>query len=190
MKTISCWQDSYGFWAREKEILTFDYNGQHFLKAVEENGEIAERLLENPLNKNLLAGEIGDLIACLLIMVEQEGRADMRMILMNEVGITHAPLACSFDQYQHSVKMERQHLEKLNNIELGLMIQVNMSKLCKSIIHNDTPLFYKGVSGVMEVLMMLLDKQDLSADAVVCQNFEKIRNRTGKTVNGIFIKDK
>lgn len=123
-------------------------------------------------------------------MVEQEDRADMRMILMNEIDLKHAPLECSFDQYQHSVKMERQHLGKLSDIELGLMIQVQMSKLCKSLIHNDTLLFYKGISGVMEVLMTLLHKLNLSADAVVCQNFEKIRSRTGKTVNGIFIKDK
>lgn len=186
---ISCWQMCYESWARDKGIILFDNESRHYMKLAEELGEVAEKLVEGGASEEL-SSEIGDVVATLLILVEQWGGADMRIILANSVGVKGYSLDSNFDDYQAAIlRRERTQLAVLSTDRLMLLTQIHVGKLSKSIIVQDDAVFYASISRIMENQSLLASRFSFSLQDVVAKNHEKISSRKGSTINGIFVKE-
>ena len=186
---ISCWQMRYESWARDKGIITYDNQPKHYMKLAEELGEVAEKLVKGWSPEELFL-EIGDVIATLLILVEQWGGADMRIILANSIGVKDYTLDSNFDDYQAAIlRRERTEMALLSTDRLMLLTQIYAGKLSKSITSQDDAVFYASISGIMENQSLLASRFSFSLQDVVAKNHEKISSRKGTTINGIFVKE-
>ena len=76
-----------------------------------------------------------------------------------------------------------------NTKQQALKTVEEVGELCKAVLKNDKDGFIDGVGDVMVTLIILARQNGTSALNCLQAAYDEIKGRTGKTVNGTFIKD-
>lgn len=84
---------------------------------------------------------------------------------------------------------ERNLLDPLNRQKQFIKLIEEVGELAQGIAKNDIVQIIDSIGDVQVVLIILSALYDLDNDKCLEHAYEQIKNRTGKTVNGIFIKD-
>lgn len=190
--SIAMQQDRFSDWARDNGILLAESNAKTIaLHASEKLGEIAQCVYDYMPDMDVLGRKIGSLIGTLLTLVEHYGRADMRYILANEYLDTVLGVDPTFSEFQKSFFASRKGREldnKNKTADLVLLAMTQMGRLSKGVNTEDDLIFNPSVSLLMQTLCVIASKHEIDLDTVLAERLQKIRNRSGATVNGYFIK--
>lgn len=65
-----------------------------------------------------------------------------------------------------------------------------LGEVARALIHNDIPEIKDGIGDVAVTLIILAKQNGLDFNDCLMTAWNEIKSRTGKTVNGVFIKDK
>lgn len=84
---------------------------------------------------------------------------------------------------------ERSLLDPLNKQKQFIKLIEEVGELSQGIAKNDIVQIIDSIGDVQVVLIILSALYELDNDKCLEHAYEQIKNRTGKTVNGIFIKD-
>ena len=84
---------------------------------------------------------------------------------------------------------ERNLLDPLNRQKQFIKLIEEVGELAQGIAKNNIEQIIDSIGDVQVVLIILSALYDLDNDKCLESAYETIKNRTGKTVNGIFIKD-
>lgn len=84
---------------------------------------------------------------------------------------------------------ERNLLNPLNKQKQFIKLIEEIGELAQGIAKNDIVQIIDSIGDVQVVLIILSALYDLDNEKCLESAYEIIKNRTGKTVNGIFIKD-
>jgi len=76
-----------------------------------------------------------------------------------------------------------------NTKQQALKTVEEVGELCKAILKNDKAEFVDAVGDVMVTLIILARQNGICALTCLQAAYDEIKGRTGKTVNGTFIKD-
>lgn len=192
-RSVGCQQDRFGDWARENGILLCESNAKTIaLHATEQLGEIAQCVYDYMPDMNVLGQKIGDLIATLLMLIEQYNRADIRYILANEYMDKQFGVDPSFSEFQKSLFASPKGREldnKNKTTDLVLLAMTQMGRLSKGVNTDDDLIFNPSVSLLVQTLCIIASKHDIDLDEVLAERLHAIKNQSGKTVNGYFIQD-
>lgn len=84
---------------------------------------------------------------------------------------------------------ERNLLDPLNKQKQFIKLIEEVGELAQGIAKNDIVQIIDSIGDVQVVLIILSALYELDNDKCLEHAYEQIKNRTGKTINGIFIKD-
>lgn len=84
---------------------------------------------------------------------------------------------------------ERNLLNPLNKQKQFIKLIEEIGELAQGIAKNDIVQIIDSIGDVQVVLIILSEIYNIDSDKCLESAYETIKNRTGKTVNGIFIKD-
>jgi NTP pyrophosphatase (non-canonical NTP hydrolase) len=84
---------------------------------------------------------------------------------------------------------ERNLLNPLNRDKQFIKLIEELGELAQGIAKNDIVQIIDSIGDVQVVLIILSELYNIDSDKCLEAAYETIKNRTGKTVNGIFIKD-
>lgn len=146
-------------WARDKNLLFPENAPKQRLKLIEECGELANAILKNDVK--LQKDAIGDIFVVLAILAEQ----------INE-----------FYDIDHCLEESKQYVD-----ELFIDVEI-VSILSTATIHASNP---KDIDFDVVFFDLCICCIKLKLDLLECVNlaYNEIKDRTGKTVNGTFIKN-
>ena len=65
-----------------------------------------------------------------------------------------------------------------------------LGEVARALIHNDIPEIKDGIGDVVVTLIILAKQNGLDFNDCLLTAWNEIKSRTGKTLNGVFIKDK
>lgn len=152
-------------WAIERNLHTADPNKQ-FDKLIEEYGELINGL--NKGNKDLIVDSIGDMYVVLTIMMQQiNGYMDVALRLSN---------------YYDGTATTLDYVERL----------YYLGKTLKEFTDGNTDLFSAVQTMVTEVIELLKEtskENDISFDECVDIAYNEIKDRKGKMIDGVFVKE-
>ena len=85
--------------------------------------------------------------------------------------------------------LDRNLIVPQNQLKQGLKMVSEVGELCDAIIKKDEEKQIDGIGDVLVTVIIL--SEQLGYDPVKCLEvaYNEIKNRTGKTINGTFIKD-
>lgn len=84
---------------------------------------------------------------------------------------------------------ERGLVNKENSRNQLLKTFEEMGEVSRALLKNDKPALIDGIGDVLVTLIILAEINDLSLEMCLSQAYHEIKNRTGKTVDGVFIKN-
>lgn len=84
---------------------------------------------------------------------------------------------------------ERNLLDPLNRQKQFIKLIEEIGELAQGMAKNDIVQIIDSIGDVQVVLIILAELYNLDSDKCLESAYETIKNRKGKTVNGIFIKD-
>lgn len=64
-----------------------------------------------------------------------------------------------------------------------------MGEVARAVLKEDRPALIDGIGDVLVTLIILAEINNLSLEMCLAFAYEEIKNRTGKTVDGVFIKN-
>ena len=76
-----------------------------------------------------------------------------------------------------------------NTLKQTLKLVSEVGELCDAIIENNKPEIIDAIGDIQVVLIILSKQLQLDEDECLNSAYNVIKNRTGKTLNGVFIKD-
>ena len=84
---------------------------------------------------------------------------------------------------------ERDLISKDNATRQALKLTEEVGELAGAILKNKTLDQIDAIGDIMVVLTILCEQLNLDLESCFLEAYQTIKNRTGKTVNGTFIKD-
>ena len=64
-----------------------------------------------------------------------------------------------------------------------------MGEVSRALLKNDKPALIDGIGDVLVTLIILAEINDISLEMCLSQTYHEIKNRNGKTIDGVFIKN-
>lgn len=98
----------------------------------------------------------------------------------------------TFNELEESIylwALDKGLITEDNTKQQALKTVEEVGELCKAILKNDKAEFIDAVGDVMVTLIILARQNNLSALECLQAAWDEIKDRTGKTVNGTFIKN-
>ena len=80
------------------------------------------------------------------------------------------------------IKYDNRHKQALKMVS-------EVGELCDALLKDDKPMIVDGLGDVLVTLIILAEQNVYSLESCLEAAYLEIANRTGKTVNGTFIKD-
>ena len=164
-------------WSRERGLDHADSRAQ-FLKVVEEVGEVAGALAKGK-NDALIDG-IGDVAVTLIILGQQ------RLLSLNYC------LGGSVDDYLANLVTKYWPDEKIQATDpkdIFASIVNSIGTMSLEICTKGAPLLASLICSIIGALEILARRHSVTLEHCLDAAWQEIAHRTGKTVNGVFIKD-
>lgn len=98
----------------------------------------------------------------------------------------------NFDQLRNDVLVwanERNILKPENKFKQALKMVSEVGELCDAIIKSEKPNIIDGIGDVLVTVIILAEQLKLDPTECLESAYNEIKNRTGKTENGVFVKD-
>lgn len=98
----------------------------------------------------------------------------------------------NFDQLRNDVLVwanERNILKPENKFKQALKMVSEVGELCDAIIKSEKPNIIDGIGDVLITVIILAEQLNLEPTECLESAYNEIKNRTGKTENGVFVKD-
>jgi len=98
----------------------------------------------------------------------------------------------NFDQLRNDVLVwanERNILKPDNKFKQALKMVSEVGELCDAIIKSEKPNIIDGIGDVLVTVIILAEQLKLDPTECLESAYNEIKNRTGKTENGVFVKD-
>lgn len=80
-------------------------------------------------------------------------------------------------------------LKKENSFAQMAKVTEEVGEVASALLKKDTPKLMDGIGDVVVTLILLAEQNGLSIESCLDCAWNEIKNRTGKTVDGTFIKD-
>ena len=98
----------------------------------------------------------------------------------------------NFDQLRNDVLVwanQKNLLKPENHKNQALKMVSEIGELCDAIVKNDRPEVIDSLGDSLVTIIILAEQLDLNPTKCLQSAYDEIKNRTGKTVDGTFIKD-
>lgn len=98
----------------------------------------------------------------------------------------------NFDKLRNDVLVwanERNILKPENKFKQALKMVSEVGELCDAIIKSEKPNIIDGIGDVLVTVIILAEQLKLDPTECLESAYNEIKNRTGKTENGVFVKD-
>lgn len=165
-------------WAEERNLINGSTPQKQFIKLMEEFGELCAGISKN--NIDMIKDSIGDCFVVLVIMNKQTGGELFHNGLQgifNEI---------SKEDFSNEIEMGINRTSK--EILVSNLIQASVQELGEigEMLFLDK---YEDITGVLTCFYGVSEVYKLSFKNCVSSEWEEIKDRKGKMINGVFVKE-
>lgn len=151
-------------WAIDRNLHTADSKGQA-LKVVEECTEMMLAVKDDEIE--LILDGVGDTYVTMIILCQQKG-------------VKFSYLKGMIDSHELTKNQNNEDLEKL--------IYYSLNRITTGVSKGQGFKMNLGILGMLEVLRVVANKHDLTDFQCLSAAYNEIKERTGKMVDGVFVK--
>ena len=166
MTQLKTLQTNIEQWAVDRNLHTGDPSRQ-VLKLIEEQGELAAAITRD--NHEEMADAIGDVTVVALVMAKQ--------------------LNVSVDLWTAFERSTKYHNKELDKRAAVACLVGNIAHLVSIINHRQVFQLYHFIENVITTVADVADALDIDYVSAVQSAYDTIKDRKGKLVNGVFIKE-
>lgn len=163
-------------WAEARNLIDGSTPKNQFIKGVEENGEVFEALLKR--DKDLLVDAVGDTLVVLTILCLQSNLDPATHIKRHGTQIDD----CDMSSHTFS-----QRCNSRLTTHVALSMGMSFGKLARSIGKGEK--ISDDVTSIVSHLSQLCELCYIDFDECYRVAYEEIKHRTGRMVDGVFVKD-
>ena len=162
-------------WAEERNLINGSTPQKQFIKLMEEFGELCAGISKN--NIDMIKDSIGDCFVVLVIMNKQTGGE-----------LFHNGLQGIFNEISKEDFSEMEINRTSKEILVSNLIQASVQELGKigEMLFLDK---YEDIIGVLICFYGVSEVYKLSFENCVSSAWEEIKDRKGKMINGVFVKE-